>query len=139
MPTKAELKAKKQHVKVKVRTGDKVVIIAGKDKGQTGFVAALSPEKMKAIVLQENEENTEQPIPLNAAVKHFKAKYQGQKSARIRIPVPIHLSNLMVVDPDTGQATRVGRRKESGKIVRYSKKSGKALKDEPNIQKKDSA
>jgi len=135
--TKAEIKAKKLHIKPKVRTGDKVMIIAGKDKGQTGFVAAVSAEKMKAIVLQENEENAEQPIPLNAAVKHFKAKYQGQKSARIRIPVPIHLSNLMVVDADTGTPSRVGRRKEDGKIVRYTKKSGKTIKDEPNIEKKD--
>ncbi len=135
--TKAEIKAKKQHVKPRVRTGDKVVIIAGKDKGQTGFVAAVSAEKMKAIVLQENEENAEQPLPLNAAVKHFKAKMQGQKSARIRIPVPIHISNLMVLDPETNEATRIGRRKEDGKIVRYSKKSGKTIKDEPNIEKKD--
>jgi len=137
MPTKAELKAKKAHVKPKVRTGDKVVIIAGKDKGQIGFVAAVSAEKMKAIVLQENEENSEQPLPINAAVKHFKAKYQGQKSARIRIPVPIHLSNLMVVDPDSDKPTRIGRRRESGKLVRFAKKTGKTIKDEPNIQKKD--
>ncbi|MBS1723936.1 MAG: 50S ribosomal protein L24 [Armatimonadetes bacterium] len=135
MPTKAELKAKKANVKLRVRTGDKVVIIAGKDKGQKGFVAAVSAEKMKAIVLQDNEENPEQPIPLNAAVKHFKAKYQGQKSARIRIPVPIHVSNLMVIDPASDQPTRVGRRKEEGKIVRYGKKSGKTIKDEPNISK----
>lgn len=135
--TNAEIKAKKTHVKPRVRTGDKVVIIAGKDKGQIGFVAAVSAEKMKAIVLQENEENAEQPVPLNAAVKHFKAKYQGQKSARIRIPVPIHLSNLMVIDAETGEATRVGRRKEDGKLVRYAKKSGKTIKDEPNIENKD--
>lgn len=134
--TKAEIKAKKAHVKPKVRTGDKVVIIAGKDKGQVGFVAAVSPEKMKALVLQENEENADQPIPLNAAVKHFKAKYQGQKSARIRIPTPIHLSNLMVLD-EGGKASRVGRRKEGGKTVRYTKSNGKTIKDEPNIQKKD--
>lgn len=134
--TKSEIKAKKAHVKPKVRTGDKVVIIAGKDKGQVGFVAAVSKEKMKAIILQENEENAEQPIPLNAAIKHFKAKYQGQKSARIRIPTPIHLSNLMVLD-ESGKASRVGRRKESGKTVRYTKSNGKTLKDEPNIEKKD--
>lgn len=135
--TKSEIKAKRTHVKPRLRTGDKVVIIAGKDKGQVGFVAAISAEKMKAIVLQENEENAEQPLPLNAAVKHFKAKYQGQKSARIRIPVPIHISNLMVLDPNDGKATRIGRRKEDGKIVRFAKKSGKTIKDEPNIQKKD--
>lgn len=135
--TKAEIKAKKANVKLKVRTGDKVVIIAGKDKGQIGFVAAISPEKRKAIVLQENEENAEQPIPLNAVIKHFKAKYQGQRSARIKLPAPIDISNLMVLDPEGGKPTRIGRRKEDGKIVRYAKKTGKTIKDEPNIEKKD--
>lgn len=134
--TKAEIKTKKAHIKPKIRTGDKVVIVAGKDKGQKGFVAAVSKEEMKAIVLQENEENPDQPVPLNAAIKHFKAKYQGQRSARIRIPVAIHISNLMVLDPETGEPTRVGRRKEGGKIVRYAKKSGKTINDEPNIDKK---
>ncbi|MCW5935890.1 MAG: 50S ribosomal protein L24 [Fimbriimonadaceae bacterium] len=137
MPTKAELKAKGKKVKLKVRTGDKVVIIAGKDKGQVGFVAAISPEKLKAIVLQENEENPEQPNPLNAATKHFKAKYQGQKSARIRIPVPIHISNLMVIDPATNEPSRIGRRTEEGKIVRYAKKSGKTIVDTPNMSQRD--
>ncbi len=122
---------------MKVRTGDKVVIIAGKDRGQIGFVAAVSPESRKAIVLQENEENVEQPIPLNAAVKHFKAKYQGQRSARIKIPVPIDVSNLMVIDPASEKPSRIGRKTEDGKIVRYAKKSGKTIKDEPNIAKKD--
>lgn len=135
--TRAEIKAKKANIKLKIRTGDKVVIIAGKDKGQTGFVAAVSNEKMKAIVLQDNDENADQPIPLNAAVKHFKAKYQGQRSARIRIPVPIHISNLMVLDPEGNKPTRIGRRKEDGKIVRFAKKTGKTIKDESNIQKKD--
>ncbi len=137
MPTKAELKLKGKKVKLKVRTGDKVVVIAGKDKGQIGFIAAVSPEDMKAIVLQENPENPEQPQPLNAATKHFKAKFQGQKSARIRIPVPIHVSNLMVIDPNTDEPTRIGRRKEGDKIVRYAKKSGKTLDDKPNISAKD--
>jgi len=137
MPTKAELKQLKAHVKVKIRTGDKVVIIAGKDKGQIGFVAAVAPKELKAIVLQDNPENPEQPLPLNAVIKHRKARFQGEKSARIKMPAPIHLSNLMVIDPDNDKPTRVGRRKEDGKIVRYGKKSGKTIVDTPNIEKKD--
>lgn len=129
MPTKAELKLQAKHIKVKIRKGDNVVIISGKDKGETGFVAAVSPKEQKVIVLKNNDENPDQPLPLNAAIKHRKARTQGEKSARIKIPVPIHISNVMVVDPKDNKATRVGRRLEDGKLVRYSKSSGETLKE----------
>lgn len=129
MPTKAELKQKATHIKLKVRKGDRVVIISGKDKGEIGFIAAVSPKEQKVIVLKENEENPEQPLPLNAAIKHRKAKTQGQRSVRLKIPVPIHMSNVMVLDPKTNEPTRVGRRLEEGKLVRYAKKSGEKLID----------
>jgi large subunit ribosomal protein L24 len=129
MPTKAELKQQAKSVKLKVRSGDTVVIISGKDKGEVGFVAAVSPKEQKVIVLKNNDENPDQPLPLNAAIKHRKARTQGEKSARIKIPVPIHISNVMVIDPKTEKATRVGRRVEDGKLVRYSKKSGETLKE----------
>lgn len=135
MPTKADLKRLSQHIKVKVRKGDRVVIIAGKDKGQIGFVAAVSPKEQKVIILQDNPENEDMPIPLNAAIKHRKARSQGEKSARLKIPVPLHISNVMVLDPKTDQATRIGRKKEGDKIVRYAKKSGEVLIDAPNIDK----
>lgn len=135
MPTKAELKRIASHIKIKVRKGDRVMITAGKDKGQIGFVAAVSPKEQKVIVLQDNPENEEMPLPLNAAVKHRKARTQGEKSARLKIPVPLHISNVMVLDPKTDQPTRVGRRKEGDKIVRYAKKSGEAFVDAPNIDK----
>jgi len=128
MPTKAELKQKATHIKLKVRKGDRVVIISGKDKGEIGFVAAVSPKDQKVIVLKENEENPDQPFPLNAAIKHRKAKMQGERSVRIKIPVPIHMSNVMVLDV-SGQPTRVGRRLEDGKLVRYAKKTGAKLID----------
>lgn len=135
MPTKSELKRLSERVKPKIRKGDRVVIIAGKDKGQIGFVAAVSPKEQKVIVLQDNPENPDQPKPLNAAVKHFKAKVQGQRSARIQIPAPLHISNVMVIDAKSGEPTRVGRRKEGDKIVRYAKKSGETIVDAPNIEK----
>jgi large subunit ribosomal protein L24 len=136
MPTKAELKLLAQHIKVKIRKGDKVMIIAGKDKGEIGYVAAVAPKEQKAIILKENEENPEMPIPLNAVIKHRKARMQNEQSARFRLPAPIHLSNLMVIDPETHQPTRVGRRKEDGKVVRYAKKSGKTLVDAVVQEKK---
>lgn len=137
MPTKAEIKAKKKRTKSKIRMGDRVVIIAGKDKGEEGIVAAVDPVKRKALVVQENEENPDQPLPLNAVVKHYKARFQGEKSGRFQRPAPIHLSNLMVLDPESGTPTRIGRRVEDGKIVRYGKKTGKTIKDTSNVEKKD--
>ena len=135
MPTKAELKQAKTHIKLKVKLGDKVMIIAGKDKGQVGFIAAVSPKEQRVIVLKENEENPEQPLPLNAAVKHRKARVQGERSMRVRIPAPLHVSNVMVID-ETGNPTRIGRRKnDDGKIVRYGKKSGKDIVDAPYEKK----
>ncbi|MFN3684570.1 MAG: 50S ribosomal protein L24 [Fimbriimonadaceae bacterium] len=133
--TKQEIRQKKQRVKLKVRKGDFVRIISGKDKGQEGFVAQVLPDKQKVIVLQPNEEDPDRPLPLNAAVKHKKARFQGEKSARLRIPVPIHISNVMVLDPKTKEPTRVGRRLEDGKLVRYAKKSGERIPDAPVMEK----
>lgn len=129
MPTKADLKRLANPVKLKVRRGDKVLIIAGKDKGKKGFIAAVSPKENKVIVLAENPENAEQPLPLNTVIKHRKAKQQGERSARIALPAPLHVSNVMVLDPKTGEPTRVGRRKEGDKLVRYAKKSGTTIKN----------
>jgi large subunit ribosomal protein L24 len=136
MPTKAELKLKAKHTKVKIRKGDKVMIISGKDKGEVGFVAAVSPKEQKVIILKENDENPEQPIPLNAVIKHRKAKTQGEKSARIQLPAPLHISNVMVLDPKTNQPTRVGRRIEDGKLVRFAKKSGELVPSADVMEKK---
>ena len=136
MPTKADIKRLSKNTKLKVRKGDLVMIISGKDKGQTGFVAAVSPKEQKVIILRENEENLEQPIPLNAAVKHRKARTNQEKSARYKIPVPIHVSNVMVLDPKTQLPTRVGRRKEGDTVVRFGKKSGEKLIDQEAMEKK---
>src|SRR5579862_8483789 len=121
MPTKAELKQQATHIKLKVRKGDQVMIISGKDKGEIGYIYAVDPKEQRAIVLKNNEDNPDQPLPLNSAVKHRKARSQAERSSRTRIPVPIHVSNLMILDPKDGKPTRVGRKKEGGKIIRYAK------------------
>ncbi len=131
MPTKAEIKRLSKPIKVKIRKGDKVRIIAGKDKGQEGFVAAVSAKEGKVIILKDNPENPEQPLPLNVVVKHRKARMQGERSARIMIPAPIHISNVMVLDPKTGEPTRLGKKVVDGKKVRFSKKSGEVIVDAP--------
>ena len=130
MPTKADLKRLAKMPKIKIRKGDRVVIITGKDKGQEGFVAAVSPKEQKVIVLRENPENPDMPLPLNAVTKHRKARTQAERSARIQLPAPLDISNVMILDA-TGKPTRVGRRLENGKLVRYSKKSNATLVDAP--------
>ncbi|MFX9065589.1 hypothetical protein ABTN38_19480, partial [Acinetobacter baumannii] len=62
---------------------------------------------------------------------------QGERSARIALPSPSHISNLMVVDPASGEPSRIGRRKEGDKVVRYAKKSGKTIEDGPTYNKED--
>lgn len=136
MPTKAEIKRLGSHIKPKVRKGDKVVIISGKDKGKIGFVAAIAPKEEKLIVLQDNPENEDMPIPLNAAIKHRKRRTENERSTRLQIPLPLHISKVMVIDPVTNQPSRIGRREEEGKLVRYSKKSGNTLHDLPLMESK---
>lgn len=145
MPTKEELKRLAHPPKLKVRTGDKVMIIAGKDRGEIGTVIAVSPKEQRVMVVKENEENPDEPIPLNRVVRHRKARRQGEKSARIVLPGPIHISNVMVIDPSTGQPTRIGRKvvetvkdgKPVKKIVRYAKKSGTVFEDGPTYRKEE--
>jgi large subunit ribosomal protein L24 len=135
MPTKADIKRLAKPIKSKIRKGDNVMIISGKDKGETGVVLSVSPKEGKAFVYRPNEEKPDQPTFLNAVIKHKKARMQGEKSARFKKPAPIHLSKLMVLDPKTGAPTRIGRRKEDGKLVRYAKKSGELIPDAPVMEK----
>lgn len=125
--TKAEIKAASKPLKMKIRRGDKVIIIAGKDKGEIGFVAAVAPREQKVIVLKETD-NPNEPEPLNAVIKHKKAKFQNERSARIKLPAPIHVSNVQLLDPQTGKPTRVKKgTDQNGKATRVSKSSGAVI------------
>jgi large subunit ribosomal protein L24 len=99
----------------KLKKGDKVVVIAGKDKGKKGQISRVLPAEGKAVV-----------SGVNVAVRHSKQTAQGQ-GGRIARELPIQLSNLALVDPKSGEATRVGFRIEKGEKVRYAKKSGETL------------
>ena len=129
--TKAEIKRRSKPIKLKVRKGDQVVIIAGKNKGEVGFIAAVDPKNTRVIVLKNNPDANGNPIPLNAVIKHRKARQQGERSARLTIPAPLHISNVMLLDPKTGLATRIGKKEVDGKLVRYAKKSGEIIPDAP--------
>jgi len=98
----------------KLRKGDKVVVLTGKDKGKTGEISSVDPRAGKAVV-----------DGLNIAIRHVK---QSQTSQGGRTPkaMPINLSNLAIVDGN-GKATRVGFREEDGKKVRFAKTTGEVI------------
>lgn len=98
----------------KLRKGDKVVVLAGKDKGKQGEISAVMPKDNKAVV-----------DGVNMAIRHTR-QTQGSEGGRIAKPMPIDLSNLALIDKD-GKATRVGFRMEDGKKVRFAKTTGEAI------------
>lgn len=98
----------------KLRKGDKVVVIAGKDKGRQGEIARVMPKDNKAVV-----------SGVNVALRHTRQSAQSQ-GGRIAKDMPIDLSNLALVDAN-GKATRVGFRLEGDKKVRYAKTTGEAI------------
>ncbi|MBX2927904.1 MAG: 50S ribosomal protein L24 [Saprospiraceae bacterium] len=104
--------------KLKIKKGDKVVVIRGayKDRSKVREVLEVFPDEGRAIVDQVN------------IVKRHTKPTQTMQGGIIEKPAPIHLSKLMLVDPKTGEPTRVGRKEEDGKLVRYSKKSGEIIK-----------
>lgn len=98
----------------KLKKGDKVVILTGKDKGKQGEITAVSPKDNAAIV-----------DGLNTSIRHTKQS-QTSQGGRIAKAMPIDLSNLAIVDAN-GKATRVGFRMEGDKKVRYAKTTGEAI------------
>jgi len=109
-------KVKRFAPKLHVRKGDQVMVLAGDDKGKTGQVLQVIPDKNRAIV-----------EGVNIVKKHVKAT-QNEEGGIQEMEATIHLSNLAVLDPKTGEPTRVGRRSEDGESVRYSKKTGNVIK-----------
>lgn len=99
-----------------VKKGDKVKVITGKDKGKTGIVLAVFPKKNRVIV-----------EGVNIVKKHAKPSQDNPQGGILDIEAPIHASNVMPLDPKTGEPTRVGYKIENGKKVRYAKKSGAVL------------
>ncbi|WP_104017209.1 50S ribosomal protein L24 [Roseovarius nitratireducens] len=98
----------------KLKKGDNVVVLAGKDKGQTGTILSVDPKAGKAVV-----------EGVNMAIRHTRQSQQTQ-GGRIPKAMPIDLSNLAMLDKN-GKATRVGFRTEGDKKVRYAKTTGDAI------------
>ena len=102
--------------KMTIRKGDTVKVIAGKDRGKTGKVLRSVPEKSRVVVEKVNM--------VKKAMRPTQANPQGGIST---VEAPIHVSNVRLVCPSGGEATRVARRREDGKLVRDCKKCGKDI------------
>lgn len=111
-----ERKINKQ-IKLHIKTGDTVKVIAGDDKGKAAKVLSVDKAKSRAIV-----------EGLNMITKHVKPTAASPQGGIVKKEAAIHISNLMLVDPKTGDAVRTGRKaNENGKLVRYSKKTGEVI------------
>ncbi|MEQ9439480.1 MAG: 50S ribosomal protein L24 [Cyclobacteriaceae bacterium] len=101
-------------LKIKIKSGDTVKVISGNDKGKTGQVVSILALENKAFVED-----------VNMVTKHVKPSAQNPEGGRHQQEAPIHISNLMLVDPATGEPAKVGKKKnDSGKNQRYNKKTG---------------
>lgn len=99
----------------KLKKGDKVVVLTGRDRGREGEISKVMPAEKRAVV-----------SGLNIVVRHQRQS-QSSQGGRVAKEAPIHLSNLALVDPKDGGPTRVGFRTEDGKKVRFAKKSGEVI------------
>ncbi len=98
----------------KLKKGDKVVVLAGKDKGKEGEISSVAPKANAAVV-----------EGVNVAIRHTKQS-QTSQGGRLAKAMPIDLSNLALLDKN-GKATRVGFRMEGDKKVRFAKTTGEAI------------
>ncbi|MDD6018835.1 MAG: 50S ribosomal protein L24 [bacterium] len=104
--------------KLHIKKGDTVYVNAGDDKGKTGRVLKVLIEKNRAVV-----------EGVNVVTKATKPNAKNPQGGLVKMEAPIHASNLQLVDPKSGKATRVGYKvNEDGKKVRISKKSGEEIK-----------
>ena len=105
--------------KLHIRRGDKVLVLSGNSKGKKGRVIELYIKKNRAIV-----------EGVNMVTKHLKPSAANPNGGIEKQEAPIHLSNLMVVDPGTGEGTRIGRKlNKDGKLQRFAIKSGEFIKN----------
>jgi len=107
---------KRFRAKVKIRKDDLVRVISGADKGTEGKVIEVYASKNRVLV-----------EGVNTVSKHTKPNTQNPDGGIVKMEAPINLSNVMLIDPSSGKTTRVGRKVEDGKVVRYAKNSGEVL------------
>src|SRR3989337_319631 len=109
---------KNQQQKLHIRKGDTVKVLSGDDKGKQGKVLEVNREKLRALV-----------EGVNIMTKHTKPSAGKPEGGITKVEAFIHISNLMLIDPASGNPTRVGRKlNDKGKLQRFSKKTGEIIK-----------
>ena len=103
--------------KLHIKKGDEVIILAGKDKGQKGKVLKVFVKEQKALV-----------EGANMVSKSTKPSAKHPQGGIIKQEAPIHISNLSLIDPKSGKATRVSIKHEGKNVIRIAKKSGEEIK-----------
>ena len=101
---------------MKIKKGDNVIVISGKDKGKTGKVIRAFPREDRVIV-----------EGVNIKKKHQRPTKSNQKGQIIDKTLPVHVSNVQLLDPETKKPTRIGKKLVKGVYVRFAKKSGAEL------------
>ena len=101
---------------MKIKTGDNVIVITGKDKGKKGKILKVFTGTGKVIV-----------EGLNVIKKHQRSRKSDSKGQIVLKSMPMYASNVMLIDPKTGIQTRVGKKLVGGKMVRIAKKSGQEI------------
>ncbi len=105
---------------MKIKTGDNIKVLSGRDKGKTGKVIQVLKSK-------KNGQNYVVAEGINLRKKHLRAQRSGEKGQTIELSFPIHISNVMLIDPNTKKTSRVGFKIEAGDKKRVSKKSGEFI------------
>jgi large subunit ribosomal protein L24 len=101
---------------MKLKKGDNVIVIAGKDKGKKGKIVKVLPMKNKVVVED-----------INVLKKSQRPRRSNEKGQIINIAMPINSSNVMIVDPKTGKGSRIGKKEVGGKMVRIARKSNQEI------------
>lgn len=103
---------------MRFKKGDNVEVIAGKDRGKSGKIVKIDNENNRVIV-----------EGLNLRIKHARGRREGEKGQRIEFAAPMHVSNIMLLDPRTGKRTRMGVKiLADKKKIRISRKTGEEIK-----------
>jgi len=101
---------------MKLKKGDHIIVIAGKDKGKKGKIIRVLPEKNKVVVED-----------VNVFKKSQRPKKSNEKGQIINIAMPINSSNVMIIDPKSGKRSRIGKKEVGGKMVRIARKSNQEI------------
>jgi len=101
---------------MKLKKGDNIIIITGKDKGKKGKIVRVFPEANKVIV-----------EGANMMKRHQRPKRSGEKGTMRDTEMPLNASNVMIVDPKSGTGSRLGKKQVGGKLVRFARKSNQEI------------